>query len=608
MNPIIFLWSALSGACLMLASLHLLVWLRNRRAWENLLFSITVIGVVGLAAGELATMQAGTTGSYAAAIRWSHLNYGLCVACCLGFVHIHFGTGSKRLLGLALGLRALAVLANFTTGESLHIQEIHSLRQDTFLGQTVTMLGEWTPNRWVILGQLAALAQITYVGHAARQLLKTGIRSDQRRALLVGGGLVVFFLAASVQAGLVAAGVLRMPFLISVTFLGVVLVMGYELSRDVLRAAELLRDLQRSEQQLTLAAAAGKMSLWEWDFPTNRIWVNTAGREIYGVQPDETLDYHRFIATLHAADRPMVERAVEAAVAGPDPYATEYRVNLPDGSLRWLSGRGTVERDSQGRALRMRGISMDITERKEAELDFAKNRQELAHLSRVSVLGELAGTLAHELNQPLAAILGNAQVGRRMMNQESPDLKEVSAILDDVADDAKRAGGVIHGMRAMFRKDSVTEAPAIDLNESLDQVLGLLHSEIVSRKAKIELRLGVGLPPAAAGRVEVQQVILNLVINGMDAMKGTAKDLLLEIATWQEDGRLHLAVRDHGPGIPEAMMPRLFEPFLTTKPGGLGLGLAISRGIAERFRGELTAENHPEGGALFRLTLPTAAG
>jgi PAS domain S-box-containing protein len=416
------------------------------------------------------------------------------------------------------GLRALAVLANFTTGESLHIQEIHSLRQDTFLGQTVTMLGEWTPNRWVILGQLAALAQITYVGHAARQLWKTGIRSDQRRALLVGGGLVVFFLAASVQAGLVAAGVLRMPFLISVTFLGVVLVMGYELSRDVLRAAELLRDLQRSEQQLTLAAAAGKMSLWEWDFPTNRIWVNTAGREIYGVQPDETLDYHRFIATLHAADRPMVERAVEAALTGPDPYATEYRVNLPDGSLRWLSGRGTVERDSQGRALRMRGISMDITERKEAELDFAKNRQELAHLSRVSVLGELAGTLAHELNQPLAAILGNAQVGRRMMNQESPDLKEVSAILDDVADDAKRAGGVIHGMRAMFRKDSVTETPAIDLNESLDQVLGLLHSEIVSRKAKIELRLGVGLPPAAAGRVEASAPAFEVV--GFGAPQG----------------------------------------------------------------------------------------
>lgn len=607
MNPIVFLWSALSGACLMLASLHLLVWLRNRRAWENLLFAITVIGVVGLAAGELATMQAVTPEEYAAAIRWSHLNFGLCVASCLGFVHFHFGTGSKRLLALALGLRALAVLANFTTGESLHIQEIHSLRQDTFLGQTVTMLGEWTPNRWVILGQLAALAQITYLGHASRQLWKTGTRRAKRRALLIGGGLTLFFLASSVQAGLVAAGVLRMPFLISFTFLGVVVVMGYELSRDVLRAAELLRDLQRSEQQLTLAAAAGKMSLWEWDFPTNRIWVNTAGRTLYGVQPDETLDFQRFVATLHSADRPMMEQAVEAAIAGPDPYAADYRVDLPDGSLRWISARGTVERDAQGKALRMRGISMDITGSKEAELESARHRQELAHLSRVSILDELAGTLAHELNQPLAAILGNAQVGRRMIDQEVPDLKEVSAILDDVADDAKRAGGIIHGMRAMFRKDPVSGAQAVDLNESVDQVLVLLHSEIIGRKAKIELRLGGALPPAAAGRVEVQQVILNLVINGMDAMKGEAKEVLVEIATWQEDDRLHLAVRDHGPGIPGAMAPRLFEPFLTTKSGGLGLGLAISRGIAERFRGELTAENHPEGGALFRLTLPAAA-
>jgi PAS domain S-box-containing protein len=591
----------------MLASLHLLVWLRNRRAWENLLFSITVISVVGLAAGELGTMQATTPDGYAAAIRWAHLSYGICIASCLAFIHFHFGSGSAKLLGLALSLRALAVVANYTTGVSLHVREIASLQQVEFLGETVSMLGQWTPNRWVLLGQLAALAQIVYVVHASRRLWNTGGRDEKRRALLVGGGLALFFLTASLQSGLVAAGVLRMPFVVTFSFLGVVIVMGLELSRDVLRAAELLRDLQRSEQQLTLAAAAGKMSLWEWDFPTNRIWFNTAGREIYGIQPDETLDYDRFVATLHAADRPMMERAVEAALAGPDPYATEYRVDLPDGSLRWLSARGTVERDPQGRALRMRGISMDITERKEADLESAKNRQELAHLSRVSVLGELAGTLAHELNQPLAAILGNAQVGRRMMDQESPDLNEVSAILDDVADDAKRAGGVIHGMRAMFRKDPVTEANAIDLNESLDQVLGLLHSEIVSRKAKIELRLGVGLPPAAAGRVEVQQVILNLVINGMDAMKGERKGVLLEIATWQEDGHLHLVVRDHGPGIPEAMMPRLFEPFLTTKSGGLGLGLAISRGIAERFRGELTAENHPEGGALFRLTLPAVA-
>lgn len=609
MNSIVILWSALSGACLMLAGLHVMVWLRNRQAWENLLFATTVGGVVGLAACELTAMQAGTAEDYAAAIRWAHLSIGIGVAACLGFVHLHFGSGSGsvKLLGLALGLRALAVLANYTTGVSLHVREIVSLQQVEFLGETVSMLGEWTPNRWVILGQLAALAQIVYVVHASRRLWQSGGREEKRRALLVGGGLALFFLMSSLQAGLVAAGVLRMPFLVSFTFLGVVMVMGFELSRDVLRAAELLRELQRSEQQLTLAAAAGKMSLWEWDFATNRIWVNTAGRAIYGVQPEETLDFQRFVSTVHAPDRPVLERAVEAALAGPEPYAADYRVDLPDGSLRWISARGKVERNSKGRPLRMRGISMDITGRKEAELESALHRQELAHLSRVSVLGELSGTLAHELNQPLAAILGNAQVGRRMIRDDSPDPKELAAIFDDVADDAKRAGGIIHGMRAMFRKDAVTEAHSVDLNEAADQVLGLLHSEIIARKAKLEFHPGAALPPAAAGRVEIQQVILNLVLNGLDAMKGESPGGRLELITSHADGRLHLVVRDHGPGIPAELMPRLFDPFVSTKPGGLGLGLAISRGIAERFRGELTAENHPEGGAVFRLTLPAAA-
>lgn len=592
----------------MLAGLHVVVWLRNRQAWYNLLFSITVGGVVGLAAGELGTMQATTPEGYAVAIRWAHLSYGICVASCLAFVHFHFGSGSAKLLGLALGLRALAVLANFTTGVSLHVREIVSLQQVEFLGETVSMLGEWTPNRWVILGQTAALAQIVYVVHASRRLWKSGGRDEKRRALLVGGGLALFFLTASLQSGLVAAGVLRMPFVVTFSFLGVVLVMGLELSRDVLRAAELMRELQRSEQQLTLAAAAAKISLWEWDLASDRIWVNTAGRTLYGVRPEEPLDFRRFSATLHAPDRPVMERAVEAALAGPEPFAADYRVDLPDGSLRWISARGKVERDSKGRPLRMRGISIDITGSKEAELESALHRQELAHLSRVSVLGELAGTLAHELNQPLAAILGNAQVGRRMMDQDPPDLKEVAAILDDVAGDAKRAGGIIHGMRAMFRKDSVTETDAVDLNEAVDQVLALLHSEIVSRGARIQLHPGVGLPSAAAGRVEVQQVMINLVLNGLDAMQGGARENLLEIATCQDGGHLHLIVRDHGPGIPAETMPRLFEPFVTTKPGGLGLGLAISRGIAERFRGELNAENHPEGGAVFRLTLPALPG
>jgi two-component system, LuxR family, sensor kinase FixL len=404
--------------------------------------------------------------------------------------------------------------------------------------------------------------------------------------------------------------VLRMPFVVTFSFLGVVLVMGLELSRDVLRAAELMRELQRSEQQLTLAAAAGE------DFalgvgPRERpdLGQHRGPHALRCPKPRSPSTSDRFAATLHAPDRPVMERAVEAALAGPEPFAADYRVDLPDGSLRWISARGKVERDSKGRPLRMRGISIDITGSKEAELESALHRQELAHLSRVSVLGELAGTLAHELNQPLAAILGNAQVGRRMMDQDPPDLEGRSPPSSTTSRGTRNepAASSTACARCSARTPSPKPTRSISTKPSI-RCWPCFTAKSSAAVRRIQLHPGVGLPSAAAGRVEVQQVMINLVLNGLDAMQGAARENLLEIATCQDGGHLHLIVRDHGPGIPAETMPRLFEPFVTTKPGGLGLGLAISRGIAERFRGELNAENHPEGGAVFRLTLPALPG
>ena len=239
-----------------------------------------------------------------------------------------------------------------------------------------------------------------------------------------------------------------------------------------------------------------------------------------------------------------------------------------------------------------------------AEAEAQQHLNEVAHLTRVATLGELSSALAHELNQPLAAILGNAQVGCRDLQDGTPDLPEISAILDDIAVDAKRAGGIIHGMRAMFRKDVMTEPQPVDLNEAVTQTLGLLHSEIVSRKIPTDLLLGEDLPLARAGRVEIQQILINLILNGLDAMKSADPEARLKISTVCRGGWLELCVHDGGPGIPPEMIDRLFEPFVSSKQEGLGLGLAISRSIAERFHGKLLADNDPGGGAMFRLTLP----
>ncbi|WP_052572683.1 ATP-binding protein [Haloferula sp. BvORR071] len=243
-----------------------------------------------------------------------------------------------------------------------------------------------------------------------------------------------------------------------------------------------------------------------------------------------------------------------------------------------------------------------------ADAEAQQHLNEVAHLTRVSTLGELSSALAHELNQPLAAILGNAQVGRRDLQSGTPDMPEIGAILDDIADDAKRAGGIIHGMRAMFRKEAASEPRAVDVNQAVTQTLGLLHSEIVGRRVEVELDPGERIPPARAGRVEIQQILINLVLNGLDAMKAAPQRGKIRVATSFNGAQVEIRVHDGGPGIPAEMMDRLFEPFVSTKQGGLGLGLAISRSIAERFHGKLLAENHPDGGALFCLLLPVFAG
>ena len=528
MSWLAIIWSAVIGACLMQALMHLLVWNHDRRSWAHLCFVITVLSTAGLAIAELLTMHASSPEAFGRIIFWAHFIYGLGAFASLGFVHFFFGSGRNWLLAVAIGSRALAVVANVVTGVNLHIHAIHSLKQIPFLGSPVSVLGTWEPNPWVRLGQASALLQLLYILDASARLWRRQSPDARRRATVVGGSLAIFILTAATQTGLVSAGILHMPLIVSLPFLGTTIAMGYELSRDVLRAARLSRELQTSERRLAMAASAARLALWEWDLSSNRIWVSNNGRALYGVTDQEEIDFDRFMQTVHPEDHPLVRTAIEKALHGHDSYHIDYRVVRPDGPLRWITARGTIEKNAQGRANRLRGISMDITEQKEsedrfrrvieaapnamamiddhghirlvnaqmesvfgytrtelldtpleqlvpgslalapatarpstpisgqephpravvektgwhkdgssvpieirlspistpqgkfvlasildvtrrrlAEREAAHQRQELAHLSRISILGELSGSLAHELNQPLAAILSN---------------------------------------------------------------------------------------------------------------------------------------------------------------------------------------------------------
>ena len=240
----------------------------------------------------------------------------------------------------------------------------------------------------------------------------------------------------------------------------------------------------------------------------------------------------------------------------------------------------------------------------QAELREAQLRGELAHAMRVAALGELVAALAHELNQPLAAILSNAQAARRFLTSGKILPEELRVILDDIVRDDKRAGNVIHNLRAMVSKRPALRE-ACCLNELVGEVIDLVRSEAIEEKIEVRSRLARELPLVEAARVELQQVLVNLLVNAVHATKGTPPERrIIEVETRREGDCVAVLVADRGHGIPPERISSIFDPFISTKASGLGMGLSICRRIIENHAGRIEARNREDEGAIFRFTLP----
>ena len=257
----------------------------------------------------------------------------------------------------------------------------------------------------------------------------------------------------------------------------------------------------------------------------------------------------------------------------------------------------------------MRGASRDVTARKQAEQETQPLRHEIAHAGRVSMMGQLASGLAHEINQPLATILRNAEAAELFLQHPSPDLDEIRVILADIRADDERAGQVIDRMRGLLKRHTL-DTRWLDVGSLVDEVAALVRVDAASRQVKLDVDVPGDLPHVRGDRVHLQQVLLNLVLNGMDALNGARlEDRRVGVdRAAQRAGTpiVEIAVGDAGPGIPADRLAQIFDPFFTTKPNGMGMGLAISRTIIEAHGGRIWAENKTGGGAAFRFTLPIA--
>jgi PAS domain S-box-containing protein len=364
---------------------------------------------------------------------------------------------------------------------------------------------------------------------------------------------------------------------------------------------------KRSEERIALATLPENLALWRWSATSQQFWATERFRTIIGLPSATPLSKHAVQACIHHDDRASFDRLFDDAIdsEGSDEVADAgFRVFASEGDIRWIASKARIWRNSTGQVLRASGVVVDITDRKRLEAEHERQQQQLAHLTRVAILGQLSGALAHELNQPLTSILSNAQAAQHFLAQDPVDLSEVRAIVEDIVNDDKRAGEVIRRLRAMLRRGG-TQMQQLDLTQTVHEVLALVHSDLVARKIKVSIRIAQGLPAVAGDRVQIQQVFLNLLLNAAEAMSGNAaRDRLIEIVAASEGAMAHVKVIDRGVGIAENEIESVFDAFYTTKTDGLGLGLAISRSIITTHGGRLWATANAGRGSCFHFTLP----
>ena len=604
MSWITNIWSMSSAVSVTFAAIHLAIWVHDRKAWANFLFACTALSVSVFALFELAMMRADTAAQFAAEQRWGHVPLFAVLVSLIGFIVFYFRTGLLWLAWTVIALRLIALILNFLSPASLNFRAIVGLQKFHLLGETVSVpIG--VPGAWARLGEGSAMLALIFVLDAAIRLWRRGNPDERRRAVVVGGSVSVGVLLATLNALLIHTGAVPMPYVVSLCLVFFTVAMGSELSRDIMHAAKLAEEVRENAESMALAARAARQALWRWDIDSDVIWANSDGLRLLGLPETNAINLARFLESIHADDQQYVRKAIACSMEGDGDCRAEYRAVLPNGASRWFTMQGQIEFNNTRQPVRMRGVSIDSTERKMMEVELARHRGELAHLTRVNTMSELSGSLAHELNQPLGIILSNAQAAQDLVAKMETESSELAEILSDIVAADRRAGEVIRRLRTLLKRGESVLLP-LSVNQVIEEVVHLVQADLIVRGVTVVQDLARDLPPITGDQVQLQQVILNLILNAADAMAANAPGTRqLHLTTARHHGTVRVSVRDEGGGLP-GDIERLFEPFYTTKVQGLGMGLAICRSIVAAHQGQLWAARHPDGGAVFHVELPNS--
>ena len=476
---------------------------------------------------------------------------------------------------------------------------------DTFIGAGI--VGGRMPT-YESAGSQAGLIVAALLGGAARdslvlpEALKIDTHVDWRQVrrwkideATVPKDAIVHFRAPTLWEGhrteVLASGIL--------IFLLAGLTVGLSLERhNLTRTTAALRD---SEQRMILAARAAKLAIWVWDVPHDQIRGVIAFQPLFTTAGNRPIKFADVLAAVHPGDRDEVDRKLRDALSANHGINVHYRMLSQDSQVRWLAVRGEPDPDNENRWL---GVVLDITDQKQAEEQAERDRSALLHMTRVSTLGQMLASIAHQLNQPLGAILANAQAVQQMLTRDPVDLVQVQEICHDIVKEVQRAAEVIHRLNALFKRRPM-QLEQIDVNVLVTDTLKLARTNLLAQQIVVKTELTEALLCVDGDRVQLQQVLLNLIMNAADAMRSIPVIMRqLLIRTEGSGASAKLCVVDHGTGISAKDLPNVFEPFWSSKPSGMGIGLYVCRSIVAAHQGTLSAANNSDGGAIFSMMLP----
>jgi two-component system, LuxR family, sensor kinase FixL len=581
-------WSMGASACFTLAIVHLVIWCKQTDQRAHLLFSVTAISVAAITACELIVMHAQSPEQLGRAIWWAHIPVFFAVVSIVGFVRLYFNAGRPWLGYAVCGLRLLDLIINFFSMPNANYERITGLRHVTIFGGETISLAQGVENPWVRVSELSSLLLLVFLVDASATLWRRGDPGERRRAVIVGGSMIFFISVAAGTSALIEAAVMQSPYLISFSFLAIVMAMGYELSLDVVRAAQLARQLQaseaafrESEQRLSLAADAGNLGIWIRDLAGDEIWATDKWRELFGFEKSESLNMHRFLQRLHPGDRDAVQALTKALEGGGD-YEKEYRIILPDGRIRWIASRGRVEFDAAGKPVLMRGASLDNTARKLAEEAAHDLSGRLIHAQEEEQM-----RLARELHDDLSQSLALLSVELEMFGQSPPSaVGQISGRMQEFSAQVKRLSSEVHRLSHEMHPAKLEQLGLVAAVRGFCKEFAGAHemaSEFTDRSVPREVPEDTALCLYRIAQEALHNVVKH---SGATAAR-------VELA--MEGSELRLAIADDGVG---------FDPEVMCANGSLGL--VSMRERARFLHGRLSIESHAGKGTRVEARVPIA--